>query len=377
MNRLLSLDGGGIRGIFTLQILRRVEEVLRARYQEPDLVLADYFNFIGGTSTGAIIAALLSWGRPVEEITDLYEQFATSAFESSRWREKLQSKYGAEPVREILRHLFMEREGTSALLGSERLRTFLLLVLRNASTGSTWPLTNNPDAVFNRREGPHSNLDLPLWQLIRASSAAPTFFPCETVKLIGSNGEEKIFEFVDGGVSPHNNPSLLMYLMATLPQYRMNFSRGVSHLYLLSVGTGDSASQLKAGQTMQINRLSAALRVFDSLMSAINEEQDLVCRAFGHCIHGPEIDIELGDLAQAATEANINRNFLYCRYNYAFTESDRRRAQKEFGSRHPLALDDLRSFPLLRELGAAYAGKIVREEHLPDAPLLGLRLMKF
>jgi patatin-like phospholipase/acyl hydrolase len=80
MNRLLSLDGGGMRGIFTLEILQRVETLLRDRYQNPNLVLADYFNFIGGTSTGAILAGLLSWGRPVEEIKEFYEQFASSVF---------------------------------------------------------------------------------------------------------------------------------------------------------------------------------------------------------------------------------------------------------------------------------------------------------
>src|SRR5207237_5453070 len=71
MNRLLSLDGGGMRGFFTLEILGRVETLLRERYRKPDLVLADYFNFIGGTSTGAIIAGLLSWGRSIQEIKDL------------------------------------------------------------------------------------------------------------------------------------------------------------------------------------------------------------------------------------------------------------------------------------------------------------------
>jgi Patatin-like phospholipase len=63
-----------MRAVFTLEILQRVQRLLRDRYDNPKLVLADYFNFIGGTSTGAIIAGLLSWGRSVEEIKALLEQ---------------------------------------------------------------------------------------------------------------------------------------------------------------------------------------------------------------------------------------------------------------------------------------------------------------
>ncbi|MDA0767901.1 MAG: patatin-like phospholipase family protein [Verrucomicrobia bacterium] len=60
MKRLLALDGGGIRGLFTLKILERVETELRRELAKPDLVLADYFHYIGGTSTGAIIATCLA-----------------------------------------------------------------------------------------------------------------------------------------------------------------------------------------------------------------------------------------------------------------------------------------------------------------------------
>ena len=377
MNRLLSLDGGGMRGVFTLEILQRIQSLLRDRYNKPDLVLADYFNFIGGTSTGAIIAGLLSWGRSVEEIKEFYQRFSSSAFQSAGWWGKVRSKYLADPIRESLRELFLEDDGTPALLGTERLRTFLLVVLRNASTGSTWPLTNNPDAIYNRRDRLHSNLDLPLWQLVRASTAAPTYFPCETVSLIASDGREQIFEFIDGGVSPHNNPSLLMYLYATLRQYQMNFSAGVDNLYMLSVGTGSLATVYAPGEMTHINRLSSALRVFEGLISAVNEQQDVMCRAIGRCVYGSSIDREVGDLIPAKIDPAAAARFLYCRYNYTFTDDDRRRAKTEFDSRSPLALDDLRSIPLLRELGASYADRNVKPEHFPKAPLLDGRLSKF
>lgn len=378
MNRLLSLDGGGMRGVFTLEILHRIQALLRDRYKNPKLVLADYFNFIGGTSTGAIIAGLLSWGRSVEEIKEFYGRFAGSAFQSAKWWEKVRFKYLADPIRETLRELFLEDDGKPALLGTDRLRTFLLVVLRNASTGSTWPVTNNPDAVYNRRDRLHSNLDLPLWQLIRASTAAPTYFPCETVKLIASDGRERIFEFVDGGVSPHNNPSLLMYVYATLPQYCMNFSVGITNLYLLSVGTGNLPPVFGPGEMTHINRLSSALRIFQELISAVNEQQDVMCRAMGRCIYGAPIDREVGDLVPAEIDLPAAaERFLYCRYNYTFTADDLQCARTEFGSHNPLALDDIRSIPLLRQLGATYAKNNVKTNHLPDAKLFEQRLFKF
>ena len=69
--------------------------------------------------------------------------------------------------------------GEDRTLGSPDLRCLLLLGLRNTSTGSPWPVSSNPAGRYN--QGPGSNLDLPLWQLVRASSAAPTFFVPEEI----------------------------------------------------------------------------------------------------------------------------------------------------------------------------------------------------
>ena len=82
MKRILSLDGGGIRGVFTIAILERIEEILRARYadEKPGFVLADYFDYIGGTSTGAILAAMLGKGLSVRAIRESYETLGPIVF---------------------------------------------------------------------------------------------------------------------------------------------------------------------------------------------------------------------------------------------------------------------------------------------------------
>ena len=92
MKRILSLDGGGIRGVFTLEVLVKMEEVLREYYAKQDpgkaktFVLRDHFDFLAGTSTGAIIATCLCWGMPVAEVRDLYLREGKRMFEKVSWR---------------------------------------------------------------------------------------------------------------------------------------------------------------------------------------------------------------------------------------------------------------------------------------------------
>jgi predicted acylesterase/phospholipase RssA len=77
--KLLALDGGGIRGALSLEFLRTLEQRLREHYHDK-LVLADYFDYIGGTSTGAIIAAGLALGKEVEELQAMYRDLGKKIF---------------------------------------------------------------------------------------------------------------------------------------------------------------------------------------------------------------------------------------------------------------------------------------------------------
>lgn len=71
--RILSLDGGGLRGILTLGILERIEALLRERHGgDPDFRLCHYFDLMAGTSTGSIIAAALAQGWSVTRLRDQY-----------------------------------------------------------------------------------------------------------------------------------------------------------------------------------------------------------------------------------------------------------------------------------------------------------------
>src|SRR5712672_3340098 len=108
MRRILSLDGGGVRGVYTLQILHRIEQILREKTGKPELVLADYFDFIGGCSTGAIIAASLSWGLSTSEIKGLYQDQCRKVFSSKNIVRRFWSAYRAGELSQLLQVQFSE-----------------------------------------------------------------------------------------------------------------------------------------------------------------------------------------------------------------------------------------------------------------------------
>ena len=99
---------------------------------------------------------------------------------------------GVHPAAEMGRFLtdVADFSNTPALLGTRKLYVgdtpkYLLVVMRNASTGSPWPVCNNPRGKYNDPSHPSNNLQVPLWKLLRASTAAPTFFPPEAIVFEG------------------------------------------------------------------------------------------------------------------------------------------------------------------------------------------------
>ena len=304
--KLLALDGGGIRGVITLEVLHRMESLLAEQLcAGDDFVLGDYFDYIAGTSTGAIIAAGLASGLPVKHLLDLYLTRGQEMFDHASLRQLYHYRYGSLRLRDMLQELL----GKDTTLGSEHLKTLLMIVVRNATTDSPWPVSNNPNALFNDPSRADNNLSLPLWQLVRASTAAPFYFPPETVTL-GDRG----FVFVDGALTMLNNPAFQLFLMATLDSYRLGWPATESDLLLVSVGTGTSPKADDRLRPDAMNLLFNASSVPAAMMHAALTEQDLLCRVFGRCRHGAHIDSEVGDLKQSKGLLD-ERLFSYVRYN--------------------------------------------------------------
>src|SRR6476646_5186216 len=109
--RIMSFDVGGIRGIFSLQIAARVEQIFREEYGRRDLVLSDVVDLFAGTSTGAIIATLLAWGMPVAEVESLYTTQGKQMFAKEHWWRRIKSKYRAEAIADFFKNLFKEDDG--------------------------------------------------------------------------------------------------------------------------------------------------------------------------------------------------------------------------------------------------------------------------
>ncbi len=197
--RVLALDGGGVRGIISLAYLERLEALLRARLY-PDLVLADYFDLIGGTSTGAIIAAGLALGMPVAKLIDIYLEFAVGGFQRAFWHAYWAPRFRTGP---LLAHI--RSQVGQATIGSDALRTGLAIVAKRIDTGSVWVFHNHPNGHYFNAVGHHANAvpnrTLPLIDLLRASTAAPTFFAPMRIEVAPGI----VGTFVDGSVSPHNN----------------------------------------------------------------------------------------------------------------------------------------------------------------------------
>jgi patatin-like phospholipase/acyl hydrolase len=354
--KLLALDGGGIRGLITVEVLAEIEAQLR-RDRGDDFRLADEFDYIAGTSTGAIIATCLSLGMTVAQIRDFYRESGTAMFDKASLLRRFRTKFEDEKLAAKLKEVI----GADTTLGTDKLRTLLLIVMRNATTDSPWPLSNNPHAMYNlasrRDDGKACNLDLPLWQLVRASTAAPTYFPPEAIQAGGPGA----FLMVDGGVTMFNNPAFLVFLMATVEPYNLHWPVGKDQMLVVSVGTGTSP---KANQDLapeDMNLIYNASSIPSALMFAALNEQDFLCRVFGDCLYGDVLDREVGDMI--GKQGPSEKLFTYVRYNAELT--------KEWLGAHGLgdieprdvqALDSTRHMDDLQRVGEKVA-KQVKPEH--------------
>jgi len=264
-----------------MKFLAEVEKTLQRRLgRGDDFVLSDYFDLIGGTSVGALIATLVARGERVSAIEARFKSLAGQIFRTrtrafvagvERWtgwrpdwlmsgRDNVrlflsQDKYRAAELEKILAGIVGDEP-----MATDTLKTGLAIICKRADTNSVWIITNNPAAAYaddklnddgTVRIG---NAFYKLADVLRASTAAPTYFRPVHID-IHDAGDNAVVEtapaaFIDGGVSPHNNPALQLLLMAALPNYRLGgvdgagdgrglaWPLGPENLLIVSVGTG-------------------------------------------------------------------------------------------------------------------------------------------
>jgi predicted acylesterase/phospholipase RssA len=366
--RILALDGGGLRGFLTLGILKEIEAHLKQRHQgRADFRLCDYFDLIAGTSTGAIIAAALSLGMTVKDVEDHYRRLGEMIFKRSILRPlgAVRAKYPAERVKDALISVFGQR-----CMDSPDFRTGLLVVTKRQDTGSIWPLTNNPAARYFY--GGTQPTTIPtrnylLWQVVRASTAAPHFFDPEVISIgVASAGVNAVKgDFVDGGVSPHNNPALQALLTATLPGYGLQWKTGPDNLLVVSVGTGKA--NVEVGRAGPVQR-TAAIHAVRSLMGLMEDCSDLVEIMMQWLSDSPtarKIDREIGTAQGGPALCHYLRYNVHLRAEWCRDQLGLEFSPEELQALEPM--DDLDQIDRLYELGSKAGEKLIKEDHFPNA----------
>jgi len=364
--RILALDGGGVRGMITLAILERIEALLAEATGRTDgsFRLAHYYDLIGGTSTGSIIATGLAIGHSASELLTMYRDMSGRVFRRSMWRLGLFGpKFARGPLNEVLTDVLGD-----AAFDSPRLLTGLAIVTKRADNGSVWVLTNNPrgryyDAPEDDRQA-FPNRKIKLVSAILASTAAPTYFQPEFFEIAqGLRGG-----FVDGSASPHNNPSLLLLLLATLRGYNFNWPVGERNLMLTSVGTGVFRRRSTEAEMRRMLPAQLAVNALVSMIDDSNRLNQALLQLLGVSPTARVVDAEMGDL----TADNVTEHKLlhYLRYDaqleidwldqtlgIQISPEDIKRVQ---------AMDNPSMMDKLVDIGRAIAQRHVTLSHFPE-----------
>ncbi len=243
--RILSIDGGGVRSVFTLGVLASIERLIRQRHADPSLTLSDYFDLIAGTSTGALVGAGLAAGQTVDELLDWFRPLAPHLFGRQWTAPLLPPKHDPTPIQAALRSLFGD-----ARLDDDRLQTGLLVITRRLDAlrerQGVWPLLNSPqDPEWTATEGRAGRSQYLLREVIRASAAAP--FPLQPEVIDIFEGTDAMpaerGQFINGGISPHNNPAWQALATAAGSEHGLGWATGTERLFMVSVGAGRSSSR--------------------------------------------------------------------------------------------------------------------------------------
>lgn len=170
--RVLSIDGGGMFGVMSAVYLREIERALVERHGAA-VRLRDFFEIVAGTSTGSILATAVSSGMAIDRIIRLYEDRGTEIFRRkplglSRWGWYIQgSRYSGDGLGRVLREELVSEDGQPLRMGMLDDGPLTLI--------TAYDVLTHESVVF---KSSHAHLrEVELWQLVKASCSAPTYFP--------------------------------------------------------------------------------------------------------------------------------------------------------------------------------------------------------
>lgn len=247
--RVLSLDGGGIRGLITAVWLKKLEERLNGP-------LYEHFDLIAGTSTGAILACGVSKGLSAARIIALYRDQGKTVFPgaaSRLWSRATRlftegasaPKYDGKGLEAVLKEVFHTTQ-------------FQSLKIKPTLITSYDTLGREP-VVFKNHRGEYSNLRV--WEICKASSSAPTYFPGHVMQLGGAD-----VPLIDGGVVA-NNPTACA--IAEAKRFNRDRTDGikfdVDDFLIASFGTGEATRRIEIRETQEWGAAEWAIPIVDVL----------------------------------------------------------------------------------------------------------------
>lgn len=243
--KILSIDGGGIKGLYSSKIIEHFEEQF-------DCNISEYFDMICGTSTGGILALALSLDIKASEISKLYSQKGSKIFPS-------QNKYLGMAKQLIFRGKYSDVELKKALE-----ETFKEKRIRDSNCLLCIPSYSMTDArpfifKYDHKEGGLTRDNNALYvDVALATSAAPTYFPMAEIEYYDNK------QFVDGGIWA-NNPSLVGFIEALT--YFVGEEKEFDEVRILSISSLTNTSGKKTG----INRFRSFRHwrndLFESMMT--------------------------------------------------------------------------------------------------------------
>ena len=347
--------------MLSLGILERLETTLRD-IEGREVRLGEWFDLIGGTSTGSIIATGLALGKSVAEIKAFYETLAPRIFARSwrripGWHAKFDARSLAAELAQIIGNRTLDTPDLICGLG---------VALKRLDTGSAWLLMNNPRSAFwaDSDDGSvRGNRSMLLANIVRASTAAPSFFDPELIPL---HRDDAAGVFIDGGLTPHNNPSLMLLLAVLLPAYGLNWSSGPRNLLVVSVGTGSFRPTIAKNEIRRLGAVGLALRSLAAMISETQNQTLTLMSYFGDTPTPWSINSEIGDVGSVMAPGGPLFRFL--RYD---ARLDANWLKDELGETvEPAALASLRrmdepvNLSRLHRIGRATGAKQILPAHL-------------
>lgn len=233
--RILSIDGGGIRGLIPAKVLADLESQLRLT--NPDKKLYEYFDLICGTSTGAILAIAIALGIPAKELVKFYKIHAKAIF--PRWfffsrqaRALVSPVYSNKELRKLLKSIYSEANGGIPPLLND-LKANVCVPSFNGNTGDI-----NILKTKHHKDYTH-DYKLPAHEVALSSASAPVYFPPHSFSYENEYGSGTNINMVDGGIFA-NNPSLVGLLEAT-----EKLGIPFKNIEIISLGTGRGKQIIK------------------------------------------------------------------------------------------------------------------------------------